>query len=80
MRGANELNLSVWERGAGITEACGTGASAAAFVAARWGLVSSPVLVHLPGGDVMVEIHDDEVWLTGPAAFVGSVEVGRVRG
>ena len=70
----NEIDLTVWERGAGITQACGTGASAASAVAVGWGLAESPVTVHLPGGDVIVEL-GDTVWLSGPTVLIASLEV-----
>jgi diaminopimelate epimerase len=70
----DELDLTVWERGAGVTEACGTGACAAATVAQRWGLVGRTVAVHMPGGDVTVEV-DDEVTLVGPTVYIGRIEV-----
>ncbi len=63
------LELRVWERGAGITEACGTGATAAAHAAHEWGLVGEHVTVHLPGGDVQVSI-GDTLTLSGPAVHV----------
>ena len=71
---ADELDLTVWERGAGVTEACGTGACAAATVAHRWGLVGPTVAVHMPGGDVTVEV-GDEVTLVGPTVYIGRIEV-----
>lgn len=52
--GDNHLKLHVWERGAGITRACGTGACATAVAAIRKGLVQSPVTVTLPGGDLAI--------------------------
>jgi diaminopimelate epimerase len=63
------LDLRVWERGAGITEACGTGATAAAHAAHEWGLVGDRVTVHLPGGDVQVAV-GDTLTLSGPAVHV----------
>lgn len=69
----DEIDLTVWERGAGITQACGTGASAASSIAVSWGLARSPVTVHLPGGDVVVEV-GPTVWLSGPTVFVAAVE------
>ncbi len=63
------LDLRVWERGAGITEACGTGATAAAHAAHEWGLVGERVTVHLPGGDVQVAV-GDTLTLSGPAVHV----------
>ncbi|QXC62500.1 diaminopimelate epimerase [Aquihabitans sp. G128] len=71
---ADAMDMKVWERGAGVTEACGTGATAVARAAYDWGLVGSPVTVHMPGGDVVVEVGDTMV-LHGPTVFIGEVEV-----
>lgn len=71
----DHLDLTVWERGAGITEACGTGASAAATVAHRWGLVGPRVTVHMPGGMVEVVVGDEQTELIGPATFIAHIEV-----
>jgi diaminopimelate epimerase len=71
--GPDELTLRVWERGAGATEACGTGSCAAATAAHAWGRVGSRVVVHNPGGDVTVEV-GPTAFLTGPAAYVARVE------
>lgn len=68
------LTMTVWERGAGVTQACGTGACAAAVAAHGWGLVGRRVRVQMPGGTAEVEV-GDEVFLTGPAVFVASIEV-----
>jgi diaminopimelate epimerase len=66
-----ELRMRVWERGAGETPACGTGASAACVAAALNGLADRCVTVHLQGGDLLVEwAHDDHVYMTGPAETV----------
>lgn len=72
--GPDELTMRVVERGAGETEACGSGACAAAHAAARWGVVGSEVTVHMPGGDVAVTL-GDTITLTGPTVFVAEVEV-----
>jgi diaminopimelate epimerase len=69
-----EIDLTVWERGAGITEACGTGACAGAHVAHRWGLVGDDVVVHLPGGDVRVML-GPSITLVGPATFVADIDI-----
>lgn len=68
---ASEITMRVWERGAGETLACGTGACAAAVTAVRLGGASSPVTVHLAGGDLEIAVDDDlEVTMTGPAEHV----------
>jgi diaminopimelate epimerase len=72
--GAAELGLVVWERGAGLTEACGTGATAAvaAFVRAGRFPADEEVLVHLPGGDLFVSVSADlsRIRMRGPARRV----------
>jgi diaminopimelate epimerase len=74
--GDGGLNLRVWERGAGITEACGTGACAAAFEAHRWGLVGDEVRVTMPGGAAVVQLDGDGgVTLVGPSVFIADVDV-----
>lgn len=61
--------LRVWERGAGLTRACGTGACAAAVAAMRRGLVEKQVTVALPGGELMIGWGEDgHITMTGPAA------------
>jgi diaminopimelate epimerase len=73
--GDDTLTMRVWERGVGETQACGTGACAAAAAAHEWGLVGSRVTVRQPGGDALVELTDGGIVLTGPAQFVARVEV-----
>lgn len=71
------ITLRVWERGAGLTLACGTGACATAIGAMRRGLVDRRVTVTLPGGPLTIEWReDDEIVMTGPAteAFRGSFD------
>lgn len=71
------LRMRVWERGAGITRACGTGACAAAVAAARRGLTERKVTVTLDGGDLHVEWRtDNHVMMTGPTAeiFTGTLD------
>jgi diaminopimelate epimerase len=70
--GDNHLKLHVWERGVGLTRACGTGACATAVAAIRRGLVGNAVTVSLPGGDLLIEWSPDEeggstIRMTGPA-------------
>lgn len=68
-----EMRMRVWERGSGITMACGTGscASVAAAVTAHLCQRNEPVTVHLDGGDLMITVDfENNVTMTGPAAFV----------
>lgn len=75
------ITMRVHERGAGITEACGTGACASAWAARAWGLVpgsAAEVVVHMDGGDATVRLHDpspNRVTLVGPAQYVATVQV-----
>jgi diaminopimelate epimerase len=69
--GPSALALRVWERGAGLTRACGTGACATAVAAIRRKLVQSPVTVSLPGGDLEIAWAPGEnIRMTGPATHV----------
>lgn len=74
------IRLRVWERGAGLTRACGTGACATAIAAMKRGLVDrSSVSVTLPGGTLTIELSDrNRITMTGPAAesFRGTFEWG----
>jgi diaminopimelate epimerase len=65
--GEHDLTVAVWERGAGETTASGSSAIAAAAAAVANGWCTSPVNVHLPGGDLYVELADGQARLTGPA-------------
>ena len=70
------LRLRVWERGAGLTQACGTGACATAVAAIRRRLVASPVEVRLPGGSLTIEwAPGGTIRMSGPATFVYSGEI-----
>lgn len=67
---AEEIEASVWERGCGLTQACGTGATATATAAIRLGYSSfdTPISVHLPGGDLIITVETDyrTAWMEGP--------------
>jgi len=65
------IRLRVWERGAGLTKACGTGACAALVASARRGLTDRMATLQLDGGDLVIEWResDDHVIMTGPVAI-----------
>lgn len=73
------IKMRVWERGAGETMACGTGASAAAVAASLLGLAGRKVKVLLPGGRLLItwSEKDNHVLMTGPAekVFEGTIEI-----
>jgi diaminopimelate epimerase len=77
----DHIILRVWERGAGLTQACGTAACAALVNAVRTRRTGRKATVTLPGGDLVVEWRaDDHVILTGPAAFEFSGEFDPATG
>lgn len=63
--GSDALKVRVWERGVGETAACGTGACAVAAVAVARGIANWPVAVDLPGGRLVVDDREGELWLSG---------------
>ncbi len=79
--GPDHLRLRVWERGAGVTLACGSGTCATAVAAARRGLTGRHVVVEADGGTLEVDWREDGVWLTGPVArvFAGSLDSSLLR-
>ena len=68
--GVDHLRMRVWERGAGITLACGSGACATAVAAHLRGLTGRSVQIDVDGGMLEVDWRSDGVWLTGPVAHV----------
>jgi diaminopimelate epimerase len=83
----DQIRVKVWERGAGPTLACGTGACASAAVSARQGLIGSltegSVKVSLPGGDLAIHAgEDNHIFMTGPATrvFSGRIDISQTEG
>jgi diaminopimelate epimerase len=77
VRDRGHLRMRVWERGVGITRACGTGACAVGVNAARLGLTDRRVAVQLDGGTLVIEwTDDDRILMTGPVAesFTGRLD------
>ena len=69
----NEARMITWERGAGVTLACGTGATSTAITGFKLGLFESEVLLHLPGGDLKFHVYekgDLGAFMEGPAELV----------
>lgn len=72
LRSDGTIRMRVWERGSGITMACGTGACATAVAAMRLGLTSRRATIVMDGGALTIEWSsiDNHVYMTGPAEFV----------
>jgi diaminopimelate epimerase len=73
----DRIRMRVWERGVGITQACGSGACATLVAAVRRGLADRKAIVMLDGGNLTIEWRDDDhVIMTGPAAtaFMGTID------
>lgn len=80
MVGDRHVRLIVWERGAGLTRACGTGACATAVAAIRRKLTSGPVTVTLPGGDLVIDwTPGGTIQMTGSATHVFDGEADWTR-
>jgi diaminopimelate epimerase len=70
LTGRDRLRMRVWERGTGITLACGSGACATAVAAHRRGLTGRQVTLDLDGGTLEIDWREDGVWMAGPVAHV----------
>ena len=70
----NNIQIEIYERGAGYTCASGTGACAAAAASHRLGLVDDNVTVHMKGGSLWIEFaEDDRIFMTGPVVYIGKI-------
>ncbi len=70
VRSAGSIRMRIWERGAGVTPASGSGACAAAVAAHRRGLAGRKASVETDGGQLSIDWRDDGVWKTGPVCMV----------
>lgn len=72
----NNIKMDTWERGVGRTLACGTGTCATAAVLNKMGLVNDKVKARLSGGELIIEIEENNIYMTGPAkvVFTGEIE------
>lgn len=78
VRSSTELDFRVWERGSGITQACGTGACASVVASVLTGRTGRgvPMIVHLPGGDLNIRWDQDgHVYMRGPASWIAEGEL-----
>ena len=69
----NEGKMMTWERGAGVTLACGTGATSTAITGFKLGLFDKNILLHLPGGDLKFDVYEKQdlgAFMEGPAVIV----------
>jgi diaminopimelate epimerase len=79
--GPSDITMRVHERGAGITEACGTGACASAHAARSWGLVPAAapeIVVHMDGGSAKVRLDEPatgRATLIGPTVLIASITI-----
>lgn len=76
--GRNDIQIEIWERGAGYTLASGSSSSAAAAVARKLGLCDEHITVHMPGGKLAITVHDDfSIEMAGPVTRVceGTVDL-----
>ncbi|WP_128290672.1 diaminopimelate epimerase [Afifella aestuarii] len=73
----NRIRIRTWERGAGLTRACGTGACATLVTAARTGRSAREAVIAMPGGELTIRWDErDHIWMTGPAEteFAGTFD------
>ncbi|WP_421702390.1 diaminopimelate epimerase [Aliiroseovarius sp.] len=75
VRARDEIRMRVWERGTGITLACGSGACATAVAAAQRGLTDRKVRMEVDGGWLTLDWREDGVWMTGPTSFIFEAEL-----
>ena len=79
VKSENEGKMRTWERGAGVTLACGTGATSTAIAGYKLGHFKENILLHLPGGDLEFEIYEENgnigVLMQGPAELVFNGEI-----
>ncbi len=72
---SSKLSMLTWERGVGVTLACGSGAAASAYIAHEWGLVGETLDVVMSGGETQIRLAKGKVYLTGKSSQVAEYEV-----
>ena len=68
------IKVNVWERGAGLTKACGTAACATAVAASKKGLVGENSIIHFKDGNLEID-YKDEIFMTGPVSDVKKIDL-----
>ena len=72
--GKKNIKVNVWERGAGLTKACGTAACATAVAASKKGLVGENSIIHFKDGDLQID-YKDEIFMTGPVSDIKKIDL-----
>ena len=73
----NEIEILIWERGAGETSASGSSSCAVACAAKKTGLVDDNITIKSPGGELKIQLHDLDITMTGPATEVYTAEISK---
>jgi diaminopimelate epimerase len=74
LTGRDDITVRTYERGAGLTDACGTGACAVAVIGSEEEKTGDEVIVHLKYGDLTIRLDGGEVYMRGPAALIARGE------
>lgn len=67
---SNHLDVVTWEKGVGMTLACGTGSVACAFLSQKLYDCEKKIVVHVKGGELVMELVGDDIYMTGPTTFI----------
>ncbi len=67
---SNHLEVVTWEKGVGMTLACGTGSVACAFLSQQLYDGEKKIVVHVKGGELVMELVGDDIYMTGPTTFI----------
>ena len=77
---SKEVKMVTWERGVGLTLACGTGACAVATILIEKGKVQDQIFIHLPGGDLTIDLVGENIFMLGPAkeVYKGDIDIQKI--
>ena len=74
LQNKKNIKVNVWERGAGLTKACGTAACATAVAASKKGLVGKNSIIHFKDGNLQID-YKDEIFMTGPVSDIKKINL-----